>query len=141
MPLVLINYIRFRNICIHRRIQWAGARDLLLELSYQLVKTRFNRIYPISSLLLFFLQCCLIFTLNYALLWNPIKKKTSPPLFYGNVWIRLWYICHGFLITYLVSSNFTVSVPWCLHNYVCFSFELILNLIKTQHDNLLQIFF
>jgi hypothetical protein len=47
-----------------------------------LVKMCLNRIFPISSLSFFFLQCFAIFTLNYAsvsfdfssskLLWNPI---------------------------------------------------------------------
>jgi len=59
-----------------------GGPHSLFELSYRLVKTCFNRIFPISSLSLsFYLSCFVILALNYALVsfyfsqnklfWNP----------------------------------------------------------------------
>jgi hypothetical protein len=70
----------------------------LFVLGYRLVKTYFNRIFPISSLSLFFLPCLVIFALIYvsvsfdiSIKKNGFWNKTDPP--YGNVWIRLWDTC------------------------------------------------
>jgi hypothetical protein len=51
----------------------------LFVLGYRLVKTYFNRIFPVSSLSFFFLPCLVIFALNYVSVSFDIsiKKKVS----------------------------------------------------------------
>ena len=44
-------------------------------LDYRLVKTYFNRIFPVSSLSFFFLPCLVIFILNYVSVSFDISKK------------------------------------------------------------------
>ena len=76
-----------------------GPRLPLFEPSYRLVKTCFNRIFPISSLSFFFLPCFLIFSWHNTsvsfdfslskLSWNPICFLIPSP--YGNAWVHLWY--------------------------------------------------
>ena len=44
----------------------SGGQAPLFVLDYRLVKTYFNRIFPDSSLLFFFLPCLVIFALNYV---------------------------------------------------------------------------
>ena len=44
-------------------------------LDYRLVKTYFNRIFPVSSLSFFFLPCLVISTLNYVSVSFDISKK------------------------------------------------------------------
>ena len=44
-------------------------------LGYRLVKTYFNRIFPVSSLSLFFLPCLVIFALNYVSVSFDISIK------------------------------------------------------------------
>jgi hypothetical protein len=46
-----------------------------VHVDYRLVKTYFNRIFPVSSLSFFFLPCLVIFTLNYVSVSFDISKK------------------------------------------------------------------
>jgi hypothetical protein len=98
-----------QNFQIPLRIKWSphkrymgrsrGRQAPFFVLGYRLVKTYFNRIFPVSSLSFFFLPCLVIFAFNYVSVsfdisiikksdfWN---KMDSP---YGNVWIHLWDTC------------------------------------------------
>jgi hypothetical protein len=82
------------------------------ELGYRLVKTCFNRIYPISSLSFFFLQYFVFYALKYTtasfdfffkLFWNPIFflwKCLDPPL-------------HWCIIFFNKISIYLMQLMWC----------------------------
>ena len=52
-----------------------GDRPPFFVLGYRLVKTYFNRIFPVSSLSFFFLPCLVIFVLNYVSISFDISIK------------------------------------------------------------------
>jgi hypothetical protein len=126
-------FISKKNFQIPLRIKWPspkryiggsrGGQVPLFVLGYRLVKTYFNRIFPVSSLSFFFLPCLVI--LNYVSVSFDIskkkknlKEKRAPP--YGNVWICLWDTCtlsysvveYGTTISVVDCVKFSVS---CLH--------------------------
>jgi hypothetical protein len=79
-----------QDIFIHTKFI-GGHRPPFSELSYRLVKTCFNRIFPISSLPFFFLPCFVIFALKYTrylliflknklFLKSPLWKCLDPSL-------------------------------------------------------------
>jgi hypothetical protein len=104
-----------------------GGQAPLFVLGYRLVKTYFNRIFPVSSLSFFFLPCLVIFALNYvsvsfdisiikkSYFWN---KMDSP---YGNVWIHLWDTCTFVHCRSVVCRQFVKTVQWSLVDCVKFS--------------------
>ena len=99
-------------------------------LGYRLVKTYFNRIFPVSSLS-FFLPCLVIFALNYVSVSFDISikkwgfwNKTDPS--YGNVWIRLWDTCKICTLSYsVVCRQFVKAVQQSLVD--CVKFSVLVN--------------
>ena len=74
-----------QNFQIPLRIKWSphkrymgrsrGRQAPFFVLGYRLVKTYFNRIFPVSSLSFSLLLCLVIFTLNYVSVSFDISKK------------------------------------------------------------------
>jgi hypothetical protein len=108
------------------RIKWpspkryiGGSRIFVLD--YRLVKTYFNRIFPVLSLSFFFLPCLVIFALSYVSVsfdiskincfWNKMGpslwKCLDPPL-------RYMYIVVKCGLSSIVEYGTTISVVDCV---------------------------
>ena len=88
-----------RYICGSR-----GGQTPLCVLGYRLVKTYFNKIFPVSSLSFFFLPCLVIFALNYVSVSFDIS-------------IKKWFLkCLDLPLRYMYMCTLSYSV-------VCRQFE------------------
>ena len=113
-------FISKKNFQIPLRIKWPspkryiggsrGGQVPLFVLGYRLVKTYFNRIFPVSSLSFFFLPCLVI--LNYVSVSFDISKKKK---FWKKNGPPLWK-CLDLPLRYMY---IVVQCGWIRYNDLC----------------------
>jgi hypothetical protein len=97
-----------------------GAGPPFFVLGYRLVKTYFNRIFPVWSLSFFFLLC-LVFALNYVSVFFDISiKKKKSEIKLAPLWkcldppLRYMYIVVQCGLSSIVEYGTTMSVIDCV---------------------------